>query len=132
MLPRAAPDSRTPWTANAETVLARRYLRRDDEGRVVETPDELLHRVAQAVATAETRYGGDAAGWEAKFHDVMARLEFLPNSPTLMNAGKHAGQLSACFVLPVGDAMPEIFDAVKWAAMIQQTGGGTGFSFSRL
>jgi ribonucleoside-diphosphate reductase alpha chain len=132
MLPRAARQSRTPWTANAETVLARRYLRRDGEGRIVETPDELLRRVARAVATAETRHGGDAAAWESKFHDVMARLEFLPNSPTLMNAGKPAGQLSACFVLPVGDAMPEIFDAVKWAAMIQQTGGGTGFSFSRL
>ncbi len=132
MLPRAASHTSTPWTANAETVLARRYLRRDGDGHVVETPDELLHRVARAVATAETAHGGDAAAWEAKFYDVMARLEFLPNSPTLMNAGKPSGQLSACFVLPVGDAMPEIFDAVKWAAMIQQTGGGTGFSFSRL
>ena len=101
-------------------------------GHVVETPDELLRRVARAVAAAEARHGSDAAAWEAKFYEAMARLELLPNSPTLMNAGKPSGQLSACFVLPVGDAMPEIFDAVKWAAMIQQTGGGTGFAFSRL
>ncbi|HEX8950193.1 MAG TPA: adenosylcobalamin-dependent ribonucleoside-diphosphate reductase [Polyangia bacterium] len=132
MLPRAASQSSTPWTDNARTVLARRYLRRDSEGRIVETPDELLHRVARAVAEAEVRHRGDAVTWEARFYDAMARLELLPNSPTLMNAGKPAGQLSACFVLPVGDAMPEIFDAVKWAAMIQQTGGGTGFAFSRL
>ncbi|MDB4965859.1 MAG: ribonucleotide-diphosphate reductase subunit alpha [Myxococcales bacterium] len=132
MLPRAAEDTSTPWTANALTVLERRYRRRDGEGRVVESPDELLHRVARAVALAEERHGGDVAAWEARFYDAMARLELLPNSPTLMNAGKPAGQLSACFVLPVGDSMPEIFDAVKWAAMIQQTGGGTGFAFSRL
>ena len=132
MLPRAASSPSTPWTANAQTVLSRRYLLRDGDGHVVETPDELLRRVARAVAAAEARHGGDAPAWEAKFYDALARLEFLPNSPTLMNAGKAAGQLSACFVLPVGDAMPEIFDAVKWAAMIQQTGGGTGFAFSRL
>ena len=132
MLPRAASQTSTPWTDNARTVLARRYLRRDPDGRIVETPDELLRRVAHAVAAAEVAHGGDAVAWEAKFHDAMARLELLPNSPTLMNAGKPSGQLSACFVLPVGDAMPEIFDAVKWAAMIQQTGGGTGFAFSRL
>src|SRR6478609_1556751 len=132
MLPRAASHTSTPWTDNAQTVLARRYLLRDAEGRVVETPDALLRRVARAVAAAEARHGGDAAAWEARFYDAMARLELLPNSPTLMNAGKPSGQLSACFVLPVGDAMPDIFDAVKWAAMIQQTGGGTGFAFSRL
>lgn len=132
MLPRAASQTSATWTENARTVLARRYLLRDADGRVVETPDELLHRVARAVAQAETKHGGDAAAWEARFYDAMAHLELLPNSPTLMNAGKSSGQLSACFVLPVGDAMPEIFDAVKWAAMIQQTGGGTGFSFSRL
>ena len=132
MLPRPASTTSTRWTDNAQTVLQRRYLRRDEEGRVVETPDGLLGRVARAVAAAETAHGGDAAAWETKFYDAMARLQFLPNSPTLMNAGKPSGQLSACFVLPVGDAMPDIFDAVKWAAMIQQTGGGTGFAFSRL
>src|SRR4051812_40445770 len=132
MLPKALSYPSTPWTQNALTVLARRYLRRDEEARPLETPEELLRRVARAVATAEQRYGGDAGRWEARFFDAMARLELLPNSPTLMNAGKEGGQLSACFVLPVGDSMPEIFDAVKWAAMIQQTGGGTGFAFSRL
>src|SRR5690242_18644013 len=99
MLPRTVRQPATPWTANAETVLARRYLRRDGEGRTVETPDELLRRVSRAVAAAETAHGGDASAWEARFYDVMARLELLPNSPTLMNAGKPSGQLSACFVL---------------------------------
>lgn len=116
----------TPWSGNALTVLERRYLRKDANGRVIETPDQLLRRVARAVAAT------DRGQPEELFYEAMSRLEFMPNSPTLMNAGKHEGQLSACFVLPVGDSMPEIFDAVKWAAMIQQTGGGTGFSFSRL
>ena len=132
MLPAARADATTPWTPNALTVLARRYLRRDQDGLLVESPDGLLRRVAHAVAAAETAHGGDAAAWEARFYQAMSRLELLPNSPTLMNAGKPSGQLSACFVLPVNDSMPEIFDAVKWAAMIQQTGGGTGFAFSRL
>jgi ribonucleoside-diphosphate reductase alpha chain len=132
MLPRAAHDAVTPWTENARTVLARRYLRRDGEGHVVETPEQLLRRVAHAVAAAERQHGGDEAPWEVRFYDAMAQLQLLPNSPTLMNAGKPAGQLSACFVLPVEDSMPQIFDAVKWAALIQQTGGGTGFAFSRL
>ena len=132
MLQGAALEPSTPWTDTARTVLARRYLLRDEDGRVVETPDALLRRVARAVAAAEARHGADAAAWETRFYDAMARLELLPNSPTLMNAGKPTGQLSACFVLPIGDSMPEIFDAVKWAAVIQQTGGGTGFAFSRL
>jgi ribonucleoside-diphosphate reductase alpha chain len=128
-MPLAAP---TPFSSNALTVLQRRYLRKDASGRAVESPEQLLRRVARAVASVEARHGGDVSAVEARFHDAMARLEFLPNSPTLMNAGRESGQLSACFVLPVGDSMPEIFDAVKWAAMIQQTGGGTGFAFSRL
>jgi ribonucleoside-diphosphate reductase alpha chain len=116
-------------TPNALTVLERRYLERDGEGRVIETPDGMFRRVARAVASVE---GADAAAWEERFYRRMARLEFLPNSPTLMNAGRDLGQLAACFVVPVGDSMPQIFDAVKWASMIQMTGGGTGFSFSQL
>lgn len=131
-MPPGSSQTSAPWTPNALTVLARRYLRRDGDGRTVESPDELLRRVARAVASAETHHGQDASAWESRFYDAMATLELLPNSPTLMNAGKPSGQLSACFVLPVNDSMPEIFDAVKWAAMIQQTGGGTGFAFSRL
>ncbi len=121
-------------TANAQTVLERRYLLRDDDGRVVERPAELFRRVARAVATAELAYEGHAAvrDVEERFYGRMARLEFLPNSPTLMNAGRSLGQLAACFVVPVGDSMTEIFDAVKWASLIQMTGGGTGFAFSRL
>jgi ribonucleoside-diphosphate reductase alpha chain len=123
-----------PFSENALVVLGRRYLRRDSDGRVVETPDEMLARVARHVARAEETWGGPAAAEAAErdFLEAMARLEFLPNSPTLMNAGRDLGQLSACFVLPVGDSLGEIFDAVKWAATIQQTGGGTGFAFSRL
>ncbi|HZS37302.1 MAG TPA: adenosylcobalamin-dependent ribonucleoside-diphosphate reductase [Polyangia bacterium] len=131
-MPPVASVTATPWTQNALTVLKRRYLRKDSSGRICETPDELLRRVARAVAAAEARYGGVPETVEAQFFDSLQRLELLPNSPTLMNAGRELGQLSACFVLPVGDSLPEIFDAVKWAAIIQQTGGGTGFAFSRL
>jgi len=119
-------------TPNALTVLERRYLLRDAAGRPVEKPAELFRRVAHAVAAPDARYGDDPRIAETRFFERMVRLEFLPNSPTLMNAGRDLGQLAACFVVPVGDSMPEIFDAVKWAAVIQMTGGGTGFAFSRL
>ena len=119
-------------SANAETVLARRYLARDAAGNITERPSDLFHRVARVVASAETAHGGDAAATERAFYDLMARRAFLPNSPALMNAGQPLGQLAACFVVPVDDSMPAIFDAVKWAAMIQMSGGGTGFAFSRL
>lgn len=127
----AAPE----LTESAWAVLRRRYLRRDDAGQPVETPAEMFARVARAVAAPDALYGAGAAQVEAtceRFARRMASLEFLPNSPALMNAGRPHGQLAACFVVPVGDSMVEIFDAVKWAAEIQMTGGGTGFSFSRL
>jgi ribonucleoside-diphosphate reductase alpha chain len=117
-------------TENALHVLERRYLLRDEAGRVIEAPGALFRRVARAVAAAEpqARQAEAAERFEAR----MAALEFLPNSPTLMNAGRPHGQLAACFVLPVEDDLAAIFDALKWAALIHQSGGGTGFSFSRL
>jgi ribonucleoside-diphosphate reductase alpha chain len=117
-------------TDNARHVLERRYLLRDEAGRIVETPGELFRRVARAVSQAEPRV--DRERTAERFEARMAALEFLPNSPTLMNAGRPHGQLAACFVLPVEDDLAGIFDALKWAALIHQSGGGTGFAFSRL
>ena len=118
---------------NAITVLERRYLTKDAQGKLIETPEQLFRRVAEAVAAADGHFGEtDPEQSVQEFYDLMTSKRFLPNSPTLMNAGKPLGQLSACFVLPVGDSMDEIFDAVKNAALIHKSGGGTGFSFSRL
>ncbi len=119
-------------SVNAIEVLKKRYLRRDELGAVVETPGEMFERVARHVAQAEGRYGGDVEGSRLRFLKAMRDLDFLPNSPTLMNAGLPLGQLSACFVLPVEDSLTGIFDALKHMALIHQSGGGTGFSFSRL
>jgi len=119
---------------NARTVLERRYLRKDDTGRVVEGPGRMFSRVARHIAQAETLYddAADVTGHENTFYELLTSLRFLPNSPTLMNAGRSLGQLAACFVLPVEDSLEGIFAALRNAAMIHKSGGGTGFSFSRL
>lgn len=119
-------------TENATRVLKARYLLKDGKGNIVETPEEMFRRVAKTIASAEGKYGGETKEWEEKFYEIMTDLRFLPNSPTLMNAGKDLGQLAACFVLPVHDSMNSIFDTLKNAALILQSGGGTGFSFSNL
>ena len=122
-------------SANATTVLRRRYLAKNAEGKPVETPAQLFRRVAVNIAEAERLYAGSRAavsGAAASFMALMRRLDFLPNSPTLMNAGRDLQQLSACFVLPVDDSLESIFEAVKHQALIHQSGGGTGFSFSHL
>ncbi|MFC7133686.1 MULTISPECIES: adenosylcobalamin-dependent ribonucleoside-diphosphate reductase [Salinibaculum] len=127
----------------ATTVLRRRYLRQNEAGEVVETPDELFRRVAANLAAAEERFGGDVERTEERFggevekteerfYEAMRDLDFLPSSPVLMNAGTDLQQLAACFVLPVADSLESIFTAVKQTALIHQSGGGTGFSFSHL
>lgn len=120
---------------NALKVLEKRYLQKNEEGTITETPAELFKRVAKNIASADLNYGNsntEVETLEASFYEMLASLDFLPNSPTLMNAGRKLGQLSACFVIPIDDSMESIFDAVKYAAIIHKSGGGTGFSFSRL
>ncbi len=121
-------------TENARTVLERRYLKKDASGKVCESPEDMFRRVAAHIALAEKNYDekADVQKFEDLFYSLMAEFRFLPNSPTLMNAGRSLGQLAACFVLPVEDSIDGIFGAVKNAATIHKSGGGTGFSFSRL
>lgn len=133
-LPKGLPNGE--WSEQAVRVLEERYLLKDEDGKVIETPDEMVWRVAFAIASAEVRWGKsrEQVIEQAKvFYKMMAARRFLPNSPTLMNAGKGNGlQYSACFVLPVEDSLDGIFDSIKYQAKIHQSGGGTGFSFSRL
>ncbi|TSC94279.1 MAG: ribonucleoside-diphosphate reductase NrdZ [Candidatus Berkelbacteria bacterium Athens1014_28] len=133
------PENSDEWpepitSENSKTVLRRRYLKKDEDGKPIETAKDLFLRVASAVAVADKKFDKDSdiENLTKRFYQMMANFEFMPNSPTLMNAGRTLGQLSACFVLPVGDSMSEIFDAVKQTALIHKSGGGTGFSFSRL
>lgn len=119
-------------TYNAMQVLERRYLLRDEKGKIIETPAQMFRRVAKAVAAVEKKYGSNPNKMKRQFFNLMSRLEFLPNSPTMFNAGAPLGQLSACFVLGIPDSLDGIFTAVKNTALIEQSGGGVGFSFSRL
>ena len=126
-------EVKTKVSLNSLRVLKERYLLKDDGGEVIETPDEMIKRVAKNIAKADLNYGAkDLKGTEKKFYSLMAGLDFLPNSPTLMNAGTDIQQLAACFVLPIEDTMEGIFTTLMHAAIIHKSGGGTGFSFSRL
>ena len=120
---------------NSVTVLIKRYLKRNSDGECVESVEEMIRRVAACVAGTEKMHKKspkEIKALEQEFFDLIASRKFMPNSPTLMNAGREMGMLSACFVLPIGDSIEEIFDTVKATAMIQKAGGGTGFTFDRL
>ncbi len=121
-------------TPEAISILEKRYLKKNAEGKMIEPPEEMFRRVARNIAEAERFYGNRTSPEELSeiFHKMMSSLDFLPNSPCLMNAGRELQQLAACFVLPVEDSLDAIFETVKHTALIHQSGGGTGFSFSRL
>ncbi|MBZ0253723.1 MAG: hypothetical protein K8I02_10325, partial [Candidatus Methylomirabilis sp.] len=122
------------FAENAIKVLEKRYFKKDDEGRPLEDPSDLMRRVARCLAAPDLRWSSpdEVRRLEDDFYDMLMAREFIPNSPTLMNAGRPLGQLSACFVLPVPDSLDRIFDTIKHAALIHKSGGGTGFAFSRL
>jgi len=124
----------TKFSPSARLVLEKRYLEKDASGKAKETPDQMFRRVAHHVARADRHFTKNktSGSSEQRFYEILSKLWFLPNSPTLMNAGRKLGQLAACFVLPVGDSIESIFDAVKYTAMIHKSGGGTGFSFSHI
>ncbi len=129
------PGDEPILSENSLTVLQERYLIKNEHGRCIETPAQLFSRVASLVASVESKYGAneyDIKDWHKKYYELMASLKFLPNSPTLMNAGRPSGMLSACFVLPIEDSIEGIFETIKQTALIQKAGGGTGFSLDRL
>ena len=120
------------FSRTALEVLRKRYLLKDSRGNVIETPEQMFRRVANIIASVDAKYGADSEKSKKDFYEMLSSLDFLPNSPTLMNAGTKIHQLAACFVIPVGDSMQGIFDAIKYMALIHQSGGGTGFSFSSI
>jgi ribonucleoside-diphosphate reductase alpha chain len=129
------PGDEPVLSENAITVLENRYLIKDEHGKIIETPGQLFGRVARLVASIEANYGAsqdEVKQWHKIFYDLLSSLKFLPNSPTLMNAGRPSGMLSACFVLPIEDSIEGIFETVKHTALIQKAGGGTGFSLDHL